>query len=361
KGSCFAIYCGVGLALVYSLIVFLFRDLLYSALGASGATLEHMSNYVFYTVILGALPAVMNPLLAHLVRSEGASLQGSIGVGLGGVLNILLAPLFIFAFKMEVAGAGLATLLSNCAACIYLIVYIVVKRRSTTINAVPSNFRCGMGNAREIIVAGLPNCIISIMASSSNMVTNYLFSPYGDQIVAGWGIAKRIDLLAFAIAQGMTQGSLPIISYCYAAKDKERMKQAIKWAFIDSMVVAAIGFGLMFGLSRYAAQIFIEDELTVSYAEKFTRILCVTCLTTAPSFMVITIFQALGKKAQPFFLSFFRKGVLNIGFSFLFAYTLGEYGIAAATPVADFVAMAVSLGVFFAFWHKFKKNGYENA
>ncbi|MCR5491649.1 MAG: MATE family efflux transporter, partial [Bacilli bacterium] len=192
KGSCFAIYCGVGLALVYSLIVFLFRDLLYSALGASGATLEHMSNYVFYTVILGALPAVMNPLLAHLVRSEGASLQGSIGVGLGGVLNILLDPLFIFAFNMEVAGAGLATLLSNCAACIYLIVYIVVKRRSTTINAVPSNFRCGMSNAREIIVAGLPNCIISIMASSSNMVTNYLFSPYGDQIVAGWGIAKRI-------------------------------------------------------------------------------------------------------------------------------------------------------------------------
>lgn len=354
KGSAFSIYCAFILALVYTAIILIFQDMLFPAMGASGKALEYMKSYTFYTLILGTVPAIMSPLLAHLIRSEGASLLGSIGLALGGILNILLDPLFIFAFKMGVAGAGLATFISNCVACIFLIFVIVIRRKTTTINAIPKNFLCGGPIAREIIVAGLPNAIVSIMAASSNILVNYLFSSYGDQVVAGWGIAKKIDLLAFAISQGMTQGALPIIAYCYAAKDKERMHQAIKWAFIDSMAVAALGFVLLFVLSRYVAWLFIDDEVTVSYAEAFTRILCIACLTTTPCFMVITIFQALGRKVQPFILSFFRKGIFNMIFSAIFAIPFGEYGIAAATPVADFLAMTVSLAVFFVFWRKFK-------
>ena len=355
KGSAFSIYCSLGLALIYTAVIGIFRDLLFPAMGASGEALAYMKDYTFYTLILGTVPAIMSPLLAHLVRSEGASLQGSIGLAMGGILNILLDPLFIFACGMGVAGAGLATFLSNVVACIYLIVYIFIKRRVTTINAIPRNFLCGKASAKEIIVAGLPNAVVSIMAFSSNILSNYLFSAYGDQVVAGWGIAKKIDLLAFAISQGMTQGALPLIAYSYSARNKERMHQAIKWSFIDSMIVAALGFGLLFGLSRHMAGLFIDDEVTVTYAEAFTRILCVACLTTTPCFVVITIFQALGKKVQPFVLSFFRKGIFNMIFSLIFAYGFGEYGIAAATPAADFVAMSVSLVVFFVFWHKFKK------
>ena len=354
KAASFCLFAGIGLSVLYSIVISSFQSFIFPVLGASGDSLRHVQEYAFYTVMLGSLPAVMNPLLAHLLRGEGNAFGASIGVAMGGILNILLDPLFIFAFKMEVAGAGLATMLSNVIACIYLVIYTIMKRATTVVNLWPKNALIQKDAIKEIVVAGLPNFVISVMASASNMVGNYLFSTYGDQIVAGWGIARKIDILAFAIAQGMTQGSLPLLSYSYSAKKKDRLFKSMKLAFVYSMAMAGIGLILLYTLAKPASRLFIEDEVTVSYAEVFTRILSFTCLTTAPSFMVITVFQAMGRKWQPFILSFFRKGILNITFSIIFATFFNEYGIAVATPVADAVAMTVSLSLFFVYYRKFK-------
>ena len=354
KAASFALFSGLALSVIYMFVIAAFQDAIYPALGATGDSLRHVREYAFFTVVLGTLPAVMNPLLAHLLRGEGHAFGASFGVALGGILNILLDPLFIFAMGMEVAGAGLATFLSNVIACVFLIIYTITKRSSTVVNMNPKNVVVGKESVKEILAAGLPNFVISIMASSSNMVGNYLFSSYGDQIVAGWGIARKIDILAFAIAQGMTQGSLPLISYAYSSKKKERLFKSIKLSFAFAMVMGVVGALLLFFLARPASQLFIEDETTVFYAEQFTRILSITCITTAPAFMVITVFQSMGRRWQPFFLSFFRKGVFNIIFSIIFSFSLGEYGIAAATPAADFLAMCVSLTLFFIYYRKFK-------
>ena len=354
RAASFSLFAGMALSIAYMFVIAAFQDAIYPALGASGDSLRYVREYAFFTVVLGTLPAVMNPLLAHLLRGEGHAFGASFGVALGGALNILLDPLFIFVLGMEVAGAGLATFLSNVIACVFLIIYTIAKRSSTVVNMNPKNALIGKDGVKEIMLAGLPNAVISLMASSSNIVSNYLFSSYGDQIVAGWGIARKIDILAFAIAQGMTQGSLPLISYAYSSKKKERLFKSIKLSFAFAMVMGIIGALLLFFLARPASQLFIEDEKTVFYAEQFTRILSITCLTTAPAFMVITVFQSMGRKWQPFFLSFFRKGIFNIVFSIVFAQFFGEYGIAAATPAADFLAMCVSLGLFFVCYRKFK-------
>ena len=354
KAASFSLFAGVILSVAYMFVIAAFQDSIYPALGATGDSLRHVKEYAFFTVVLGTLPAVMNPLLAHLLRGEGHAFGASFGVALGGILNIVLDPIFIFAIGMEVAGAGLATFLSNVIACVFLIIYTITKRSSTVVNMNPKNVVVGKANAKEILVAGLPNCVISLMASASNIVGNYLFSSYGDQIVAGWGIARKIDILAFAIAQGMTQGSLPLISYSYSSKKKDRLFKSIKLSFAFAIAMGIVGALLMFFLARPASQLFIEDETTVFYAEQFTRILSITCITTAPAFMVITVFQSVGRKWQPFFLSFFRKGIFNIVFSIIFSLSLGEYGIAAATPAADFLAMCVSLALFFVYYGKFK-------
>ena len=355
-GASFSLFYGLIVAIIYTILILSLKRFIYPSLGGSAETLLYMEQYAFYTIILGTIPAVMNPLLAHLLRGEGRSFPASFGVTLGGLLNIALDPLFIFVFKMEVAGAGLATFLSNVIACIYLIVYALVKRKTTTVNLNLKHFPSYSKVALEILVAGIPNAVISIMASSSNIVTNILFSPYGESAVAGWGIAKKIDILAFAIAQGMTQGALPLISYSYSAKNKERMMSSIKLAFLYSLVLGIAGMAFMYFLARPMSKLFIEDETTVTYASTLTRILSLTCITTAPSFMAITVFQSLGKKWQPFFLSFFRKGILNIAFSLALAKTpMRENGIAAATPIADALAMTITLTLFFIYFRKFLK------
>lgn len=129
--SSFCIWTAAGAALLYGIAILFLRPCLLPVIGADSKTWNYCSDYIFWTICIGAVPTVLNPALAHLIRSEGYSKQASLGVAFGGILNILLDPLFIFVFDMEIQGAAIATMLSNTAASIYFILFICEKRRWT--------------------------------------------------------------------------------------------------------------------------------------------------------------------------------------------------------------------------------------
>lgn len=114
-------------SLLYGIVVILLENLLLPVLGADEATRDFCSSYIFWTVGIGAVPTVLNASLAHLIRSEGYSGQASFGVAFGGILNIVLDPIFIFLFKMEITGAAIATMLSNVAATVFFLLFLFKK------------------------------------------------------------------------------------------------------------------------------------------------------------------------------------------------------------------------------------------
>lgn len=292
---------------------------------------------------IGAVPTVLNAAIAHLIRSEGYSFQAGFGVAFGGILNIVLDPVFIFLFKMEIAGAAIATMLSNLAATVFFLLFLFKIRRNTAITPSPRYFTIGRGIPAEVLSIGLPSFVITLMSTVSNLTMNKMISGYSNEAVAGMGIAKRIDLMAFAIAQGMTQGTLPLIGCNYSSGNHKRMLSALKVLLIDCLVVAVDGMALMFLGATAITRCFINDAATVEYGRSFLRIVCIACPTTALNFLAITIFQATGKKVQPLILSLLRKGGLDIPLMILFNSLIGVSGIAWATPLADAVALVVSL------------------
>lgn len=161
----------------------------------------------------------------------------------------------------------------------------------------------------------------------------------------GSGIAKKIDMMAFAIAQGMTQGTLPLIGYNYSSGDHRRMLSALRVLLLDCLLVAAAGMALMLLAAAPITRCFIDDAATVSFGCDFLRIVALACPSTALNFLAITIFQATGKKFQPLLLSLLRKGGLDIPLMLLFDHLAGISGIAWATPLADLLALAVSAGL----------------
>ena len=169
------------------------------------------------------------------------------------------------------------------------------------------------------------------------------------------GIAKKIDLLAYAIAQGMTQGALPLIGYNYSSGNLKRMKSAIKTAFAYSLLVAACGTVLLSFFAAPIAGSFISDAETVRYGQHFLKIICLACPTTAVNFMCITVFQAIGKKVQPLFLSLLRKGSLDIVFMLLLNGSMGVSGIAWATLFVDWIAFAISIALVVPYLRKLNK------
>lgn len=137
----FSLWAAGGVALVYALLCLLFDGVLLTVLGTDAGTFSYAKDYLFWTVIIGGLPTVLNLVLANLVRAQGEARIASIGMSLGGVLNMLFDPVFIFLFGMGVAGAALATCLSNTVSMLFLLGHTVRHRKDSLvkISLIPKN------------------------------------------------------------------------------------------------------------------------------------------------------------------------------------------------------------------------------
>ena len=184
----------------------------------------------------------------------------------------------------------------------------------------------------------------------SNVTLNKLMVSYSNEAVAGIGIAKKVDMMSFAVSTGMSQGVLPLIGYNFSAKNYKRMMASVRTSFLYSLLVASASAVLLFTCAGPIVQAFIDDAETVRYGQLFQRIICITGPCIAVTMTIITIFQSVGKKVQPMLLSLLRKGGLDIPFMFLMNALAGINGIVWATPIADFGAMLVSLALFVPFW-----------
>ena len=353
--AAFCIWTGIAVAFLYGIAVLLAEPVLFPLLGAKEETCGYLRQYIFWTIGVGAVPTVMNAEFAHLIRSEGYSKQAGFGVALGGVLNIALDPLFIFAFRMDIAGAAIATMLSNAAAMLYFVCFLLHIRNKTVITLNPKMYSVHRKIPSDVIAVGLPGFVLTMMSTFSNTALNRMVAGYSKTAIAGMGIAKKIDLLAYAIAQGMTQGTLPLIGFNYGSGNMKRMKSAVKTAFAYSLLVAVCGTVLLFFFAVPIAKSFISDDETVRFGQHFLKIICLACPTTAVNFMCITVFQAIGKKIQPLFLSLLRKGSLDIVFMLLLNKTMGISGIAWATPFADWIAFLISISLLIPCLAQLKK------
>lgn len=358
--SAFCIWMGIVVALIYGILIVILEPVLFPILGASSETWEYCAQYVFWTIGVGAIPTVMNAEFAHLIRAEGYAKPAAFGVAFGGILNIILDPIFIFLFGMEIRGAAIATMLSNLLAMIYFLWFLYKIRLETVITPSPKEISFGDNIPKEVITVGLPGFVMTMMSTISNTALNHIVASYSSKAIAGMGIAKKIDLLAYAIAQGMTQGTLPLIGYNYTAGNIERMKQSIKTAALYSLIVAFGGMFLLYFLAVPIIQCFIQDVETVQYGQTFLKVICLACPTTAINFMVITIFQAVGQRVKPLILSLLRKGSIDVLFMILFNHLFGMSGIAWATPAADWIAFVISLILIIPFLKKLN-NKQEHA
>ena len=352
KTASFCIWTGAGVGFFYGLLLLVTKRFLFPVLGATPDTWDYLNAYVFWTMGIGSLPSILNPMLAHLIRSEGYSKQAGFGVAMGGILNMLLDPLFIFVFGLEIKGAAIATFISNIIACLYFLILIFRIRNKSVITLDPRDYYAGSKIPSEVLLVGLPSGILSLMATVSNTVINHIIATYATEAIAGMGIAKKISGLAFAIFQGITHGSLPLIAFNYSAKNRKRMLSAIRL-----MIGYSIGTALLICIMAYIfadslVLFFIKDALTVAWGTKFTRIICLACPFAAMSFSALTIFQAAGRKIEPLVLSCLRKGALDIPLIVIFNIAFGIEMVAWATPIADCLAALVAICILVSFLRK---------
>lgn len=341
--AAFSIWAAVGIAVIYGLVLLIFGAEILPAIGADEETYIYCSDYVFWTITIGAAPTVMNQVFAHLVRSEGYSKEASLGVAIGGMLNIGLDPVFIFGFRMETTGAAIATMLSNVIAMGYFIVLIHRRRSSSVITLDIRYFTIKQRIPADVLLVGLPSCMMNFMGVLSNITINVLMSSYGSVAVAAIGVAKKVDNVSFAVATGISQGVLPLIAYNYASGDHRRMSATIKTTFMICLGVLTALSILLFTCAAPIVRAFIDDPQTVAHGQFFQKVICLTGPCIAVTLTTIAVFQSMGHKIQPLILSVLRKGGLDIPLMLIMNRIAGMDGIIWATPMADLTAMIVAI------------------
>lgn len=358
----FALWSSVAAAILYSLIIFIFREKLVYIIGGDDNSKKYIMDYLFWTVVIGSVPTMLTTLFGHLVRSVGKSKAAGLIMSSGAVLNIFLDPLFMFVLLPkghEVAGAAIATLISNVVSCIIFIIY-VYKSKDSVFTLSLKDFSIKSSVVPELLATGAPACLSTSLAMVSNIAANLFMSSYGTAAVAGLGIAKKANTLAFNINMGLTQGVLPLIGYTYAAKNYERMKKAILFTL---GITVSFSVTCTFVYRSFASPIirfFIDEPKTVEEGTKLLPTLSIAVVFCAMTFLMNTIFQATGKKLYSLVTSVLRKGVFDIPLMYLFGKMWHETGIVVATPVSEVLSIFVS-GFLLLRFFKSVKNIPENA
>lgn len=327
-------------SLLYEAGVWLLMDPFINALGGSDAQVHAQARiYLTVVVVSGGLFASMSTLMAHLVRSEGRSVHASVGIALGGLLNIALDPLFMFVILPEgneILGAAAATSLSNLISLIY---FVAVFRSNNDRSILRVNFSWSMfrnGIPAAVLSCGLPACLMTLFENISYAVLDNLMAQCGVMMQAGIGVAKKINMLAHCMVRGMSQGVLPFISYNYASGNHKRMKLAVVMSMSISVGLSAICMAVYLACGEQMVRLFIQSGSdAVHYGAQFLNILCLGAPFSACAYMVISFFQAVGRGFRSFVLAILRKGVLDIPMMFLLHSVYPVYGIVWATPIAD--------------------------
>lgn len=334
-----AIFTSAVMSVVFGVLAILSIPLFLRAVGASGNTLPYARTYMLI-ILLGSPFIMMKFTMVQLLRAEGAAKAAMMGLFIGTGVNIILDPLFIFGFKMGVAGAAVATVIGQALGMSFYLYYYLSKRSLASPSWKMLHLR--WQTYREILYIGIPASLSQIVMSVGNMISYKLAATYSDTHVAAMGVAARVLSIPIFIFIGISVGVQALIGYNYGSRNYARMKLAIRTSITISLALAA-GFTLLFAL--FPVQLitaFIKDRMIMQIGEAILEAYVFAIPFAAIGMILMATLQAMGKALPALIVAISRQGLVYIPFIFILNRMFGFDGLVFAMPAADGVTTAVS-------------------
>ena len=336
-----ALYSSVSVGAVIIIISMVFLHPILKLLGATDSILPFAATYASIYIV-SCIFNVFNVTMNNIVTSEGAAKTTMCALLTGAVLNIALDPLFIYVFDLGVAGAAIATAISQVVStCVYL-TYIF--RKKSVFHFRVKDCTYTKETMSEIFKIGIPTLVFQILTSVSISLINNAAGDYGDSAIAGMGVVTRLISMGSLSVFGFIKGFQPIAGYSYGAKKFDRLREAIKTSILWSTVFCVI-FGVILALFPTA----IVSQFTKGDAEMI-RIGAASLRANGISIMLFgfytvysSLFLALGKGREGFILGACRQGICFIPVILLLPIVWGLNGIMYAQPIADVLSAVITV------------------
>lgn len=326
-----------------------FLDPLMRLLGATDTMLPYARAYAKY-ILVGAPFMVVAFVMNNLLRAEGKLKYAMVGITTGGILNMVLDPLFIHTFALGTAGAAIATALSQfISMCILLFAYVRPNFTVVRPNVKLIEFKPGM--LADIFKTGLPALLRQGLASVSSIALNRSAMVYGDAAVAAMSIVSKVFMLIFSTALGLGQGYQPVVGYNYGAKKYSRVRAAYRFTLFVGIGVMTAASAVAFAFAPQIITAFLSsDPSVVEIGTLALRIQCIA-MPTVPFVVVNNMtFQAVGKAAAASFLSSCRQGIFFLLFIAVLPPLLQLTGVQCAQAAADVATLLVAIPMCISFF-----------
>lgn len=349
KVASFSLVMAIGTTLLFSVLCLIFMNPLLRLLGASNNTIGYAKQYLLFVVVIGGIPTVLANTMSSMVRNIGYSREAGIGLGMGGVLNVILDPIFMFVIfpdGYQVMGAAVATMLSNVITMIYFIL-VYRKLGEKTVLALPRTIeKIRTDSAKSLFSVGVPAAMSVLLFDLTNMVINRLASSHGDIELAAIGIVLKVERLPLNIGIGICLGMMPLVAYNYASKNSKRMKEFFSAARLAGLVISVCCVILYRICAPYIMRAFIADADTIQYGTEFLKARCFATPFMFLSFHMVHFMQAVDRGKISFYMAVIRQLCLNIPIVLLMNCLLGMTGIVWTQMIADIINVIISYIIY---------------
>ena len=353
------------ISIILCIISLVFLPQLLNIFGCTDVLKDYALEYG-YVIAIGFPLVMIATALSSIIRADGNPRYSMISMVTGAVLNIILDPIFIFAFKMGMSGAAWATVISQLATFILNIAYM---KRFKTIKLTKEDFKLKISIIRRITMLGISSLISLASAVVVMSIQNNLLAKYGENSRFGaeipitvLGIVMKITQILNSIILGVATGAQPIMGYNYGAEKYDRVKSTLKLVLKVNFVIATIAFILFQTIPEKLISIFGKgDELYTEFACIAFRIYLLLYILSTVQLAAGIFFQSIGKSIKSAWISLSRQIIILIPAMFILGKFFGVEGILYSGPVGDGIAFLLSAILIVIDLKKLGKEKYQSS
>ena len=332
---------------------FIFLDDIVFWLGSTETIAPYAKTYITYILI--SSPFMCSCLtMNNILRYEGKAFLGMIGLMSGAVLNMVGDPILMFGLKMEIAGAGLSTAISQILSW-GLLLYMFLSGKTESKLSIKYAARISPRVIGNIAATGFPSLLRQALNSITTVLLNTRCAVYGDEAVAAMSIVSRLIFFAFSIAIGVGQGFQPVSAFNYGAGKYSRVRKGFRFACLVSEAVIIISCGALILFSGSLIGLFRDDAAVIEIGTRALRLQALATLVLPPCMVVEMLYQSTGRRIGASVLSSLRSGLFFIPALIILSNVRGLAGIQEAQPVSLLISVPFFIIFAVVFFKKLPK------
>ena len=334
-------------SVILFVVCYLFRRPVIFLFGASEASYVYANEYLKIS-LFGTAFSMLVTGMNGFINAQGFPKIGMVNTILGAVINIILDPVFIFAFDMGVSGAALATVLSQVVAAVWVLKFLT--GRKAILRLKKECLKLESKRVKSIVSLGVPsfvmqgsNCLVQVVCNNSLQIYG------GDLYVGIMTILNSIRELVMLPVMGISNGSQPVLGFNYGAEKNDRVKEGIRFMTLLGSLYTILAWLLVILLPQQLIHIFSNDEQTIIEGARALYIYFFGFVFMSFQFAGQSTFQGLGKRKQAIFFSMLRKVIIVVPLTILLPMVgFGVNGVFLAEPISNIIG---GLACFVTMWH----------